>query len=235
MRSRFSVSFCLSGFEVVAMRLPGVAATRLGWVLSVNPGLAPRAQFKAAAKRLDQRRFLQLALPILNLCLSHRSPLDALHVIRPLEDAMHVNAGRVHLVGIDLARLYQMLHFSDRYSPGSRHHGIEILGCLPIHEVAPAVALPRLDEREVRSQRTFQHIRTSMEFTRLLAFCHYCAESRRRVEGRDTCSAGANALSQRTLRDEFQIDTPGQHHLFQQPVLADVASLVRLDLSGGEH
>src|SRR5271157_4060185 len=135
MRSRFSVSFCLSGFEVVAMRLPGVAATRLGWVLSVNPGLAPRAQFKAAAKRLDQRRFLQLALPILNLCLSHRSPLDALHVIRPLEDAVHVNAGRVHLVGIDLARLHQMLDFGNRYSSRGRHHGIEVPRRLPVHEL----------------------------------------------------------------------------------------------------
>src|SRR5271157_5459721 len=201
--------------------------------VGLRPGL--RAQFKAAATRLDQPQFLQLALPILNLCLSHRSPLDALLVIRPLEDAVHVNAGRVHLVGIDLARLHQMLNFGNRYSPGSRHHGIEILGCLPVHQVAPAVALPRLDEREVRSQRTFQHIRTSMKFARLLAFRHYCAESRRRVEGRDACSAGANALGERTLRDEFQIDAASQHHLFQQPVLADVASLVRLNLSGGEH
>src|SRR5208283_2375059 len=136
---------------------------------------------------------------------SHRSPFDTLLVIRPLEDAMDVNAWRVHLVGIDLARFHQMLHFSDRYSAGSGHHGIEVARCLPIDEVAPAVALPGLDEREVRSQRTFEHVRAATEFARLLAFCHYCTESCRRVERRDAGSAGADALGQRTLRNQFQI------------------------------
>src|ERR1019366_7361434 len=44
-----------------------------------------------------------------------------------------------------------------------------------------------------------------------------------------------NPLGKRAQGNQLQIDFPGQHHLFQQLVLADVTALVGADLSGVEH
>ena len=69
---------------------------------------------------------------------------------RALEDVLHEDAGRVHVVGIDLARA----------RPAARPRrsctraavaiiGLKLRAVLPIDQIAVAVALPRLDEREV--------------------------------------------------------------------------------------
>ena len=137
--------------------------------------------------------------------------------------------------GSSLAGLDQLFDLGDRDPARGRHHGIEVPRRLAIHEIAPAIALPRLDQREVRRHAALQHVGSAVELARLLAFGDDRAETGRRVECRNSRAAGADALGQRSLRNEFQIDPPGQHHVFQQLVLADVAALVRLDLPGGEH
>src|SRR5271165_1013460 len=98
MRSRFSESFCLSGFTSGMLFAP--------WMRS----------------RLSQR-----------------PPLDALFIIHTLNNALHIHAGCVYLVGIDLAGLNQMLDLRNRNLRCSRHHGIEVTRGLAIHQVAPAV------------------------------------------------------------------------------------------------
>ena len=80
-----------------------------------------------------------------------------------------------------------------------------------------------------------QHVRPAIELARLLALGNHRAESRRSVEAGNARSASANALRESALRNQLQIDAPGQHHLFQQAVLADVAALVRRDLPSGQH
>ena len=53
------------------------------------------------------------------------------------------------VVGIELARLDQLLDLGDRDAAGGGHHRIEVARGLAVDEVAVGVALPRLDEREV--------------------------------------------------------------------------------------
>src|SRR5664280_2271102 len=169
------------------------------------------------------------------LWFAQRSPLDTFLVVRSLEDALHVNAGGAHMVWLDFSGLDQVLDFDDRHLCCRCHHGIEVLRRLAIHQIAPTVALPGFDEREVGFQCPLQHIRPAIKLARLFALGNHRPESRRGVEGGDPRSASANAFGEGALRNEFQIDAAGQHHLFQQAVFADVASLVRLDLASGQH
>src|SRR5664279_4543223 len=169
------------------------------------------------------------------LWFAQRSPLNAFLVVGSLEDALHVNAGGVHLVRLDCSGLDQVLHFNNGHLGCRCHHGIEVLRRLAVNQIAPSVALPGFDEREVGFQGPLQHIRPAIELARLFALGNHRPESRRSVEGGDSCSAGADAFGEGALRNEFKIDAPAQHHLFQQAVFADVAALVRLDLASGQH
>ena len=83
--------------------------------------------------------------------LPHRALLDALLVARALEDVLHEDAGRDDVVGIERARLDQVLDLGDRDARGRRHHRIEVARRPPVDEVAEPVALPRL--ARTRSRR----------------------------------------------------------------------------------
>ena len=49
----------------------------------------------------------------------------------------------------------KLFDFSDHVVGSRRHHGIEIARSLAVDEVAPAVAFPRFDEREIAAQSAF--------------------------------------------------------------------------------
>src|SRR5713226_729007 len=86
------------------------------------------------------------------LQLPYRAPLDALLIFRPLENSVNKNAGRMHLVGVELAEFNQFFDFGDHVVRSGGHHGIEVARGLSINQVAPAVAFPRLDEREITAK-----------------------------------------------------------------------------------
>src|SRR5580698_8536991 len=161
-----------------------------------------------------------------SLRLSHRPPFDPLFVVGSLEDALHVDAWRVNLVRIELARLDQKLDFGNRDPAGGRHHGIEVPRRLAINEIAPAIALPRFNEREVGGHTALKNIRPAAELACLLALGYNCSEPGRRVEAGNARAAGPDTLGQRALRNEFEINAASEHHVFEQLILADVAALV---------
>src|SRR5262245_22483537 len=88
----------------------------------------------------------------------HRPLLDALLVSRALEYVLDEDAGRDDVVRIDVARLDQPLDLGDSHLRGGRHDGIEIACSLAVDEIAEAVALPRLHEREIGLQRLLEDV-----------------------------------------------------------------------------
>src|SRR5215472_11013048 len=112
--------------------------------------------------RLTMRSRFSTSLPILTcvgmeyLCLGgfpHRAAFYASLVNLTLENAFHENAGSVHRVGIEFARLHQVLDFGNGGLRGGSHHGIEIACRLAIDEIAPAIALPGFYQSEISFER----------------------------------------------------------------------------------
>ena len=148
--------------------------------------------------------------------------LDRLQIARALDDPLHEDAGRVDAVGIELAGLDQLLDFRDRDAAGAGHHRIEVARGLAIDEVALGVALPRLHQRQVGGQPGFEHVGLAVDDARLLAFGDQRARAGLGVEAVDARAAGADALGERALRIEFQLQLAGQVLPLELLVLADV-------------
>src|SRR4051812_48456546 len=70
-----------------------------------------------------------------------------------VQNPVHEDAGRHNLLRVERAELDQMLGLYHGGLGGHRHHGIEVATALPEREVAPAVGLPRLHQRDVAGQR----------------------------------------------------------------------------------
>ena len=70
-----------------------------------------------------------------------------------VHDALHENAGREDVVGIDLAGLNEMLDLGDRDLAGRRHHRIEVARGLAVDEIALGVALPGVHDGEMSATR----------------------------------------------------------------------------------
>src|SRR5262245_42552450 len=75
------------------------------------------------------------------------------------QDALHEDAGQVHAVGLQLARLDQLLDLGDGDSTGHRAQRVEVACGVAEHEVAVAVAAPRADQSEVGDDRRFEYER----------------------------------------------------------------------------
>ncbi|KRE01181.1 hypothetical protein ASE61_16885 [Bosea sp. Root670] len=67
------------------------------------------------------------------------------------------------------------------------------------------IGLPGLDDGEVGAQPGFADIELPFEFLDRLAFGDDGADAGLGVEGRDASAAGADALGQRTLRVQLQL------------------------------
>src|SRR5689334_3584291 len=95
--------------------------------------------------------------------LAHRALLDALLVIWAVHDALHENSRRVDVVRVDLTGFDEMLDFSDRNLSGGRHHRVEVARGLAIDEIAFAVALPGVDDREIGDDAALHNISLAVE------------------------------------------------------------------------
>ena len=80
---------------------------------------------------------------------------------------------------------------------------------LAVDQIAPTVALQRLDQREVGVDRRLQHVVAAVDQARLLALGQQRAVSGRREEAADAGAGGADALRQIPLRCQFQLDLAG--------------------------
>src|SRR5437868_10251688 len=118
-------------------------------------------------------------------------------------------------VALQLAHIQQMFDFSDRDSCRARHHGIEISRRLAVNQISRAIALPGLYESEIGGQSALHQVWTAIKFARLLAFGHHRAYAGGRVERRNTRAPSSNSLRKCSLRNQFELDLPGENQFFQ--------------------
>src|SRR5260370_6613056 len=133
------------------------------------------------------------------------APLDALFVLGTLKNGVDENTGRMNVIRVVLAELYEFFDFGDNVVGGSRHHGIEVARGLAIDEVAPAIAFPCLDECEITAQAAFENILAAVELAGFFSFGDHGAIARGRVERGNTGATGAEALTQRALGIQFHL------------------------------
>src|SRR3546814_8971461 len=82
--------------------------------------------------------------------LAHDALFDALLVPFGNDQALHENAGRVDMVGIDRAGGKQLLDLRDRDAAGRRHPRVAVARRLAIDEIALLVPAPCLDDGKDR-------------------------------------------------------------------------------------
>src|SRR5439155_11557862 len=90
------------------------------------------------------------------------------------------------------------------------------------HQVAPAVALPCLHDREVTADRVLEYAAPAVDLAGLLAVGDLRAVAGRRVERLDPGAAGAQPLGERALRTQLDLELARQELLLEHLVLADV-------------
>ncbi len=155
--------------------------------------------------------------------------------IRHVDDALHVNARRDDVVGIDLARLHQILDLGHRHLAGGRHRRIKVARGLAVDEVALGVAAIGVDDRQIGDEAALHDVALAVEVARVLAFGDLGADAGLGEEGGNAGAAGADALGQRALRVELDLELAGEKLLHEGFVLADIGRDHFLDLPGVEQ
>ena len=152
-----------------------------------------------------------------------------------LDDPVHVDAGQVDVVGIEAARLHDLLHLHDADLAAHRGGRVEVARCLAEDQVAGRVRLPRLHDGQVRHDPALEDVGLPVELLVLLALGHDRADARLRVEARDARAAGAHPLGQRALRVELELEFARQVLPHELGVLAHVGGHHLPDLPGLEQ
>src|SRR3984893_116094 len=155
--------------------------------------------------------------------LPHRALLDPLLVVRPLEDALHVDRGDMDLIGFNLAHLDQVLHFRDGDPRGRAHHRAEIAGGLAEDQVAPLVALPGTHDGVVGLERLLEDHLATFEHPALLAFGDLRARPGGCEEAAQPGSSRPDALGERALRVQLDFQLAREELSLELLVLADIA------------
>src|SRR6267378_1595112 len=157
--------------------------------------------------------------------------LDALFVFGSLENRVDKNAGSVNLVWVELAEVDEFFDFGNDVIGGGGHHGIEIARGLAIDEIAPAIAFPCFDEREIAAEGAFEDVLAAVEFARFLVVGDHGAVARGGVERGDAGTSRAEALAQRALRIQLHLQLATEDELLEEFVFADVRGDHFLDLA----
>ena len=139
------------------------------------------------------------------------------------------------MIGIDGAGLDDLLHLRDGDTSSGRHHRIEVPRRAPVDQIAEAVALPCLHEREVGPERLLEHVSLAFDDARFLAFGDDRAVRGRREEARDAGAGGPHPLGKRPLRHQLDFDLAAQELALELLVLADVGGDHLLDLPGAQE
>ena len=79
------------------------------------------------------------------------------------------NARRDHALRIVFTQLHPIVDLRDRDPAGYGHDGVEIAARGPVREIAPAIAAPGVDQRDVAGERAFEQIVPTFDATDLLA------------------------------------------------------------------
>src|ERR1700676_1814218 len=93
-----------------------------------------------------------------SVALARGDALDAFAGAADLHDALHEDAGQMHLLGIDRAWLDELLDLRDRDLARHRAERVEVARRLVKDQVAVAVADARAHEREVGDDAALQRV-----------------------------------------------------------------------------
>src|SRR5690606_3537436 len=141
---------------------------------------------------------------------AHGAMFDVLGGVRVQYDAMHINAGQVNGIRIQLARFND---FFDLYNADLSSHGhirIEVAGSLAKNQIAAAVGNVGLGQRYIRHQSPFQHILFAVELSHLFAFCHHGSDTCAGEESRNACAAGTQFFCEGSLGRELKLELASQ-------------------------
>ena len=117
--------------------------------------------------------------------------LDALLVIGPLDDAIHIDAGGVDQVGVQLADIDEFLHLGHGHRAAGGDHRVKIARRLPIDQVARPVPFPCLDDSDVGANAFFENVFRAVEDPSVFALGEIRAVGRASVKAGNACAAGA--------------------------------------------
>src|SRR5262249_95578 len=167
--------------------------------------------------------------------LAGRALLDVLDRVRHVHQALNVDARRDDIVGVDVAGLDQVLDLGNRHLAGGRHHRIEVARGLAVGEVALGIAHIGVHDGEVGDEPALHHVPRAVELPLLLALGDLRAGASAREEGRDTGAAGADALGERALGIELDLQLAAEVFPRDGLVLPDIGRDHLLDLLGVEQ
>src|SRR3546814_1102596 len=91
------------------------------------------------------------------------SKLDLLVIGRARDDPVHIDTGRVDLIGVQRSCGNDFLHLSDRDLARCRHVRIEVPRRLSIDEIAFGIGFPGLHDREIGAQPGLPDIERAFE------------------------------------------------------------------------
>jgi len=136
----------------------------------------------------------------------------------------------MHLIGVELAELDELFDFGDDVIGGRCHHGIKVARGLAIGKVAPAVALPCFDEREVAAQTALHHVHAAIKFARLLPLGNHGAVASGRIKRWNSGASRTQALAQRALWIQFHLQFSTKDELLEEFVFTHVGGNHLIDL-----
>src|SRR5262249_59747716 len=126
--------------------------------------------------------------------LAHGSLHDVLYRVGYVHQALHVDAWRDDVVGIDIAGLHEVLDFGHGDLAGGGHHGIEVARGLAIDEGALDVTHPRMNDREIGDKPALHDVVLAVDLALLLALRHLRPGAGAGKERRDAAAAAAPTL-----------------------------------------
>src|SRR5262249_58353408 len=118
---------------------------------------------------------------------------------------------------------------------GSGYPRIEVARGLAVDEVALGVAHPGMHDREVGHEPALHDAGIAVEFALLLSICDLRPGARSREECRNAGAAGADALGERALRIELDLQFAREILLREGLILPHIGRNHLLDLSGVEQ
>src|SRR5690606_1306714 len=123
----------------------------------------PRLTYMPSLSSCAARLAISSRVQAMSAASSHGALLDALLGVRVVHDAVHIDARQVHVVGVDVTDLHDLLHLGDAHLPGHRTGGIEVSRGLAEDQVPGLVRLPRLHQRYVGDQRGLHDVVLAVE------------------------------------------------------------------------
>ena len=127
-----------------------------------------------------------------------------------MNDAVDIDAGCVHEIGIDLADWNQFLNLGNCDLSASSHKRVEVARRLAIDEIAFGITLIGVNDGDIGDKSAFHDIGRAVEFAQFLPLGNECTDTSLCEKRRNTGPASPDSLGERALRVEFEFKFAGK-------------------------